>query len=92
MKSKPAPRKSRAKQEAGRDAGRIAPSLPQQSHYIGASHRGTDRPCPEMEQMDDEAKQMGLTDYEYAFYSAVANNESARELMQQEKLRNWPLS
>ncbi|MCO5183443.1 MAG: type I restriction endonuclease subunit R [Anaerolineae bacterium] len=41
----------------------------------------------EMEQMDDEAKQMGLTDYEYAFYSAVANNESARELMQQEKLR-----
>ncbi len=37
--------------------------------------------------MDDEAKAMGLTDFEYAFYTAVADNESARELMQQEKLR-----
>ena len=36
---------------------------------------------------DDEAKNMGLTDFEYAFYSAVANNDSARELMQQDKLR-----
>lgn len=36
---------------------------------------------------DSEAKQMGLTDFEYAFYTAVANNDSARELMQQEKLR-----
>lgn len=36
---------------------------------------------------DDEAKNMGLTDFEYAFYSAVANNDSARELMEQEKLR-----
>ncbi len=41
----------------------------------------------DMEEMDSEAEQMGLTDYEYAFYSAVADNESARELMQQEKLR-----
>lgn len=36
---------------------------------------------------DDEAKHMGLSDFEYAFYTAVANNESARELMQQDKLR-----
>lgn len=36
---------------------------------------------------DNEAKHMGLTDFEYAFYSAVANNDSARELMQQDKLR-----
>ena len=36
---------------------------------------------------DSEAKKMGLTDFEYAFYTAVANNNSARELMQKEKLR-----
>jgi type I restriction enzyme R subunit len=36
---------------------------------------------------DNEASRMGLTDFEYAFYTAVANNDSARELMQQEKLR-----
>ena len=36
---------------------------------------------------DDEAKQMGLSDFEYAFYTAVANNDSARSLMQQDKLR-----
>ena len=38
-------------------------------------------------EMDNEAKTLGLTEYEYAFYTAVADNESARELMQQEKLR-----
>ncbi len=38
-------------------------------------------------EMDNEAKRMGLTDFEYAFYTAVANNNSARELMQQDKLR-----
>lgn len=38
-------------------------------------------------EMDSEAKAMGLTDYEYAFYTAVSNNSSARELMQQDKLR-----
>lgn len=37
--------------------------------------------------MDNEAKTMGLTDFEYAFYTAVASNDSARELMQQDKLR-----
>jgi type I restriction enzyme, R subunit len=36
---------------------------------------------------DSEAKAMGLTDFEYAFYTAVAENESARELMQKDKLR-----
>jgi type I restriction enzyme R subunit len=38
-------------------------------------------------QIDNEAKQMDLTDYEYAFYTAVANNDSARQLMQHDKLR-----
>lgn len=37
--------------------------------------------------MDNEAKSMGLTDFEYAFYTAVANNDSAREIMQRDKLR-----
>ncbi len=36
---------------------------------------------------DDEAKKLGLSDFEYAFYTAVASNDSARELMQQDKLR-----
>ncbi|MHC5853600.1 type I restriction endonuclease subunit R [Nostoc sp.] len=36
---------------------------------------------------DAEAQDMGLSEYEYAFYTAVANNNSARELMQQDKLR-----
>ena len=36
---------------------------------------------------DAEAKHMGLSDFEYAFYTAVASNESAQELMQQDKLR-----
>jgi len=37
--------------------------------------------------MDDEAKAMNLSDFEYAFYTAVADNKSAKELMQQDKLR-----
>ncbi|MDO8292458.1 MAG: type I restriction endonuclease subunit R [Gallionella sp.] len=36
---------------------------------------------------DDEARHMGLSDFEYAFYTAVANNDSARELMKQDQLR-----
>ena len=36
---------------------------------------------------DREAGEMGLSDFEYAFYSAVADNDSARELMQQDQLR-----
>lgn len=41
----------------------------------------------EIVRQDGEAAKLGLTDFEYAFYTAVANNESARELMQQDKLR-----
>jgi len=41
----------------------------------------------EIVDMDSEAKKLGLTDFEYAFYTAVANNDSAKQLMQQEKLR-----
>ena len=37
--------------------------------------------------MDGELKEMGLSDFEYAFYTAVANNDSANELMEKEKLR-----
>ena len=36
---------------------------------------------------DGEAQQLGLSDFEYAFYTAVANNDSAKQLMQQDKLR-----
>ena len=36
---------------------------------------------------DQEAADMNLTPYEYAFYTAVAANDSARELMQKDKLR-----
>lgn len=35
---------------------------------------------------DQSAQTLGLTEFEFAFYTAVANNQSARELMQQEKL------
>jgi len=28
--------------------------------------------------MDDEAKELGLTEFEYAFYTAVADNKSAK--------------
>ncbi|HRO45344.1 type I restriction endonuclease subunit R [Agriterribacter sp.] len=38
--------------------------------------------------MDDEAKGMNMTDYEYAFYTAVADNASARELMSKDTLRD----
>jgi len=37
--------------------------------------------------MDSEAKTLDLTDFEYAFYTAVADNDSAKQLMQQDKLR-----
>jgi len=36
---------------------------------------------------DNDAKNMGLSAFEYAFYTAVANNDSARDLMQNDKLR-----
>jgi type I restriction enzyme R subunit len=36
---------------------------------------------------DDEAKAMGLSHFEYAFYTAVASNDSAKQLMQHDTLR-----
>ena len=36
---------------------------------------------------DKEATKLGLSDFEYAFYTAVASNDSARELMQHDQLR-----
>ena len=41
----------------------------------------------EIVNMDSEAKALGLTDFEYAFYTAVSDNDSAKELMQKDKLR-----
>jgi len=41
----------------------------------------------EIQKMDKEPQEMGLSDFEYAFYTAIANNDSARELMEKEKLR-----
>ena len=41
----------------------------------------------EIKESDKEPKELGLSEYEYAFYTAVANNKSARELMGKEKLR-----
>lgn len=38
-------------------------------------------------EQDSVAKELGLTDYEYAFYSAIADNSSAVELMGKETLR-----
>lgn len=40
-----------------------------------------------IKETDKIAEEMGLTDYEYAFYTAIADNESARELMGKETLR-----
>ncbi|MDE1487591.1 type I restriction endonuclease subunit R [Xenorhabdus bovienii] len=40
-----------------------------------------------IQESDVLAGQLNLTPYEYAFYSAVADNDSARELMEKEKLR-----
>ncbi|MCX2683763.1 type I restriction endonuclease subunit R [Campylobacter sp. MIT 21-1685] len=36
---------------------------------------------------DTQRKDLGLKDYEYAFYEAIAQNESAKELMQQQELK-----
>ena len=37
--------------------------------------------------MDKAPAEMGLSEYEYAFYTAIASNDSAKQVMQQEKLR-----
>ena len=41
----------------------------------------------EIQKMDKEPDEMGLKPYEYAFYSAIANNESAMDVMGKEQLR-----
>jgi type I restriction enzyme R subunit len=41
----------------------------------------------EIKRKDEESGSLGLSEYEYAFYTAVADNESARQLMKKEKLR-----
>jgi len=41
----------------------------------------------EIVEMDSEASELGLSDFEYAFYTAVAHNKSAKELMQHDRLR-----
>ncbi|MDR4499575.1 MAG: DUF3387 domain-containing protein [Candidatus Scalindua sp.] len=41
----------------------------------------------DIQKMDKEPGEMGLSDLEYAFYTAIANNDSARELMEKDKLR-----
>jgi type I restriction enzyme, R subunit len=45
------------------------------------------RQSQELMESDKEPEQMGLSEFEYGFYCAVANNESARELMGKDKLR-----
>lgn len=41
----------------------------------------------EIHEMDKEPQAMGLTAYEYAFYTAIAHNDSAKEIMEKDKLR-----
>jgi len=41
----------------------------------------------EIKHMDKEPQEMGLSDLEYAFYTAIANNDSARQVMEKTKLR-----
>ena len=41
----------------------------------------------DIHKMDEEPKAMGLTDFEYAFYTAIANNNSAIEVMEKDVLR-----
>jgi type I restriction enzyme, R subunit len=41
----------------------------------------------EIRGMDLEPKEMGLSDYEYAFYTAISNNDSAKQIMEKDKLR-----
>lgn len=41
----------------------------------------------EIHEIDKEPEEMGLSEYEYAFYTAIANNDSAKEVMGKDKLR-----
>lgn len=40
-----------------------------------------------IQNIDKQSKELGLSDYEYAFYTAVADNDSARDLMGKDRLR-----
>ncbi|MEA3523594.1 MAG: DUF3387 domain-containing protein [Campylobacterota bacterium] len=40
-----------------------------------------------MRELLRRVQKMGLTDFEYAFYTAIANNDSAKEVMEKEVLR-----
>jgi type I restriction enzyme R subunit len=41
----------------------------------------------EIQNMDKEPREMGLSDFEYSFYTAIADNKSARDVMGKDKLR-----
>ena len=41
----------------------------------------------DIQKMDKEPEEMGMSDLEYGFYSAIANNDSAREVMEKDQLR-----
>ena len=41
----------------------------------------------DIRRMDKEPGQLGLSEFEYAFYTAIADNDSAREVMTKDKLR-----
>jgi type I restriction enzyme R subunit len=46
----------------------------------------------EIHAKDDAYREINLSEYEYAFYTAVANNESARELMGKDQLRELAIA
>ena len=41
----------------------------------------------EIKEKDKEPQELGLSEYEYAFYTAIADNDSAKQLMEKDKLR-----
>ncbi len=41
----------------------------------------------EIQKMDKEPQKLGLSDFEYAFYTAIADNDSAHEVMEKDQLR-----
>jgi type I restriction enzyme R subunit len=41
----------------------------------------------EIKEKDKEPRELGLSEYEYAFYTAIADNDSAKQLMEKDKLR-----
>lgn len=46
----------------------------------------------DIQSADKEAKELGLSDFEYAFYTAVASNKSAKEMMKKDKLRELAIA